>query len=871
MIAAALERVRDTDPADQEAVIDVCVEVVGLAGTLPPDEARPLLIALAGLALRSFLELGDEPLVAGLARNLWRLGATDLSVLLLERAEAIAADVGEPLPTILVNLRGDRLWQLGDLDGAEVCFQRVLAVLEHDSARRAAVLSNLGNVYQDKGDPARAKSLFAESLRLGDPSGRAITLDNLALAELSLADRAGPLWTGPDAAYVNVETAEHLDEAAGHFRQARELFEAGLPDSADDLVLCLHNSARVAQQWRDLDGLDELSATAAALVERHQVTAESVWLAAGLRGGYLLDAGRPGEAVEAMLVFGELWARGVHHASKADNLMTLLRAAAMSGHDDVAQWAARATAATDDRLVEALLGAASDAEARHRFRGIARRTEQLLGACAPGDWPAELVVNRKGVLAERQGAAWLRAFDAPGLVDDVRRLRARAAALDLDGTGSDAIRAARQRHDEAMRALGDAQARLHRAVGEDWPPFERLTLDDVRAVLDASTLLLEFAVAERPDGTRHHLALFIRAEGPVEHRDLGPVGAGERPPLFTADDRLPARIVIAPTGTWGVVPFASLPGPGGRPLIDDHVVQVVPSARWLVLAGRRPPPAPASPPLVLGDADFDLDFDTEFFLTRSFERLVHTAAEASDSAARLGVEPVLGRDVTRQRLLDAHGPRVLHIASHGTFVDAIGHASERMEPRAYNITNVGGTAVSGSSDWSIASRPPPGDARERHVQRVKWLDEIGPADPLSRSVLVLAGVNAWLAGVVTPDAVGTGLLTAGEFALLDLAGTELVVLSACESGAGAVDYADGSLMGLRTAALLAGARCCVSSLWTVRDDVAAALVAAFYRHLIGTGPLGGSVGEALRAAQLEIRAVHADPRHWAGWVVEGLA
>jgi CHAT domain-containing protein len=139
------------------------------------------------------------------------------------------------------------------------------------------------------------------------------------------------------------------------------------------------------------------------------------------------------------------------------------------------------------------------------------------------------------------------------------------------------------------------------------------------------------------------------------------------------------------------------------------------------------------------------------------------------------------------------------------------------------------------------------------------------ADPLSRSVLLLAGANAWIAGFDPPPPAGTGMLSAGEFALLDLAGTDLVVLSACQSAAGAVDYADGSLLGLRTAALHAGAARCVCSLWPVRDDVAAALVTAFYRHHVAGAPAAA----ALRAAQLEIRAAHPDPRHWAGWVAEG--
>ncbi len=119
------------------------------------------------------------------------------------------------------------------------------------------------------------------------------------------------------------------------------------------------------------------------------------------------------------------------------------------------------------------------------------------------------------------------------------------------------------------------------------------------------------------------------------------------------------------------------------------------------------------------------------------------------------------------------------------------------------------------------------DAAAVHRSRLEWLGTIGPAGQLSRSALLLAGFNGWLAGVETPTDVGAGMVSAGEFALLDLADTELVVFSACETGVGAVDVADGSLIGLRTVALSAGASSCVSTLWNVDDEAAATLMSAF--------------------------------------------
>lgn len=109
------------------------------------------------------------------------------------------------------------------------------------------------------------------------------------------------------------------------------------------------------------------------------------------------------------------------------------------------------------------------------------------------------------------------------------------------------------------------------------------------------------------------------------------------------------------------------------------------------------------------------------------------------------------------------------------------------------------------------------------------------------------------------------MVSAGEFALLDLRSTELVVLSACETGVGAVDYADGSVLGLRTAALAAGAACCISTLWKVDDAVSAVLIGRFYDELAR----GAKPGAALSTAQSAVRAEHPDLYYWAGWVADG--
>ena len=135
-----------------------------------------------------------------------------------------------------------------------------------------------------------------------------------------------------------------------------------------------------------------------------------------------------------------------------------------------------------------------------------------------------------------------------------------------------------------------------------------------------------------------------------------------------------------------------------------------------------------------------------------------------------------------------------------------------------------------------------------------------PENPLLRSGLVFAGANQ-----LRSDA-DDGILTALEATGLDLVGTQLVVLSACETGVGTVQNGEG-VYGLRRALLLAGAQSLVVSLWKVEDGATRDLMVAFYRHVLA----GEGRAAALRKAQLELRSRPATrhPFFWAGFIAVG--
>jgi CHAT domain-containing protein len=139
-------------------------------------------------------------------------------------------------------------------------------------------------------------------------------------------------------------------------------------------------------------------------------------------------------------------------------------------------------------------------------------------------------------------------------------------------------------------------------------------------------------------------------------------------------------------------------------------------------------------------------------------------------------------------------------------------------------------------------------------------------NPLLRSGVVLSGANHLGERRGGDD----GWVTAQEIALLDLHGTELVVLSACESGLGAIRTGEG-VGGLRTAFRYAGARTLISTLFKVPDEPTQELMKEFYTRLKD----GESKLDALHGAQKAIvasrRADHgaAHPLFWASFVLTG--
>jgi CHAT domain-containing protein len=196
-----------------------------------------------------------------------------------------------------------------------------------------------------------------------------------------------------------------------------------------------------------------------------------------------------------------------------------------------------------------------------------------------------------------------------------------------------------------------------------------------------------------------------------------------------------------------------------------------------------------------------------------------------------------GDDALEEVFKAQRAPRILHLATHGFFYPEPAEQERRPLRPIVGVLDL--------------------------ERRLKRLD-----DPLLRSGFVLAGANV----LVPPNLRGKvqdGWVTAAEVALLDLQGTELVVLSACETGLGDLRIGEG-VSGLRRAFQYAGARTLITSLFSVPDGQTRELMDRLYTALnAGKGKL-----DALHDAQLAVieqrrKEGAAHPFFWAGFVLVG--
>ena len=139
-----------------------------------------------------------------------------------------------------------------------------------------------------------------------------------------------------------------------------------------------------------------------------------------------------------------------------------------------------------------------------------------------------------------------------------------------------------------------------------------------------------------------------------------------------------------------------------------------------------------------------------------------------------------------------------------------------------------------------------------------------PDNSLRRSGLAFAGAQKAWDGEEIPKGIDDGVMLAQEIASMDLAGTDLVVLSACETGLGEINSE--GVFGLQRAFKKAGVQTLIMSLWKVHDEATALFMQTFYENLLS----GKSKRDSFAAAQMALREHRdygKDPAYWAAFVM----
>jgi CHAT domain-containing protein len=340
------------------------------------------------------------------------------------------------------------------------------------------------------------------------------------------------------------------------------------------------------------------------------------------------------------------------------------------------------------------------------------------------------------------------------------------------------------------------------------------------------------------------------------------------------------RLFIAPDGNLFRLPFETLPTNDERWIIDDYHISYLSSGRdllrfnSLLLSQVSEVRSEVNKALVVAYPDYNFCKVAPEKAQQSgettnlyFSNLPGTKEEGERIAHLLGVDAVQGQLALKSVIKAAHSPWILHLATHGFVLNY--KAPKRLSPDEITegmIIKIDRKAVAlsdnGNENLILATPISLIDASQR--DEFTRFSGKGLDNPLLRSGLALAGANSWLKGAELPDEAEDGILTGEDVSGLDLVNTELVVLSACETGLGEIEAGEG-VLGLRRAFVLAGAKTLVMSLWKVPDKATQELMVEFYKHLLR----GDSRSDALRNAQLAMKKQYPHPLYWGAFICQG--
>lgn len=500
------------------------------------------------------------------------------------------------------------------------------------------------------------------------------------------------------------------------------------------------------------------------------------------------------------------------------------------------------------------------------------------------------VLRRKGRLLDSMagGVGVARQFlpvEKRGVLEQLVSARSRLATFVVAGQSERNLLDFQERVIAIEQEINELEDKITSFDSKPGNRSQMVTLERVQEMIPSDAALIELVILDpyysakpprRDYGAPRYVAYILKHTGQPQWVDLGEWDAidqearrfRESLDARHADTRKLARsldqkimapirkilgetrlVLLSPEGNLNLIPFGALLDEEGHYLIEQHRFTYLTSGRDL-LRKQSGNHTTKQAPLVIADPDFNAQEKAEKVLTASsnsgkssrgsvdfssiaFSPLPGTAGEAQALKRTIrDSSVVVGTQATESMLKKIHGPKILHLATHGFF----------LQGESGNASTVRGVAV---------SEQIPLKAMKGHKVE----------NPLLRSGLALAGANVRQSGEEED-----GILTALEASGLDLWGTKLVVLSACETGIGQVRFHEG-VYGLRRALVMAGSETQVMSLWKVDDEATKDLMVDYYKRLLA----GEGRSEALRQVQLSMlkNTATAHPFYWASFIVSG--
>jgi CHAT domain-containing protein len=798
---------------------------------------------------------------------------------------------------VYVKLLAESYYQQGDYVHARPLYERVVAMLEKlgDTQDQFyfATLNDLSTVCEATGDHVRAGTLLRQVIEL--------KMKTLGPDDPSVANSLRNLGS------LTRTFTHNFEQAATFYQRALVIYEKALGGESPEVANVLNQMGLLYSDKGDFNRAEPYFKRALAIREK-KLGKENRYTSEPLLNMAWMDyaRGNYAQAEPAYLRAIQINEKAV--GANHPDVEVLLAQLAMlyEAKGDIAKAVAAQKRSGDIAEYNLNLTLAQGTEEQkllylNTLRGETYGTVSLHLRSAPNDLDAgklalTTILRRKGrmldVLSDSLGA--LRRRLAPAdviLLDQLTSARSKLATAMLNVND----KLAAEERQTAIAQLEAEISRLEAEVSAKSADFrvnsKAVTVEQVQDSIPPGATLLEFvwyppfrikAGDNKAWDNPHYAIYLLQHDGSPAWIDLGEAGPIDadidkfrtalRDPkradvkiiARSLDERImrPARnlarlgqqLFVAPDAALNLIPFAALVDERDKYLIETYSISYLTSGRDLLRL--KSSSATSGAPVVFANPLYDLNMTSSRanestsiqtnrsatqaggnrrsldFTALTYPPLPGTMEEAVAIKTQLPDAQLLSREqATEAALKRVQSPRILHIATHGFF-----------------LPNQPSVDVARDTRQLVKETQPPSNS-------------IRLENPLLRSGLVLAGVKQRSSGG-SEDGVLTALETSG----LNLSGTKLVVLSACETGLGDVSNGEG-VYGLRRALVLAGSETQVMSLWQVSDTATRDLMAGYYKRL----KVGEGRGRAFRQVQLEMlhNGLYGHPYFWASFIQSG--